>query len=301
MPYCNKCDAANINSMDTEIKKKYLEAKEISEKVQELAKKDLQEGTIILELAEKTEKEILKSGGKLAFPLNISINEIAAHYTPDIGDKTVVKDGDFVKVDVGVHVDGYIWDAAFTKKIGDEKEVIIKASEQALEAALKIIKPGVRVFEISEVVQDTVEKFGVKVIENLSGHGLEQFVQHADPSILNVKNKITQELKEGKAFAIEVFTTDGAGYVKEGSDAFIYRYIQDKNLRSNEARKILVKARDDFQGMPFATRWIAPIATGTRLVLALQELVQSEALHEYAVLKEAGNGKVAQTETTVLL
>jgi len=290
--------------MDSEVRKKYEKAQSISEAAQELAKKELREGASILEIAENVENEILKNGGKLAFPINISINEIAAHYTPDINDKTVLKEGNLVKIDVGVHVDGYIWDAAFSEKIGkekDDKDDIIKASEQALEAALKIIKPGVKVFEISEVVESTVEGFGLKVINNLSGHGLERFIQHAHPTIPNARNKIQHELEEGQAVAMEVFTTDGAGYVKEGSETFIYRYLQDKNVRLPDARKILIKARDDFQGMPFATRWVQSIATGTKLVLALRELVQAGALHEYPILKEAENGKVAQTETTVLL
>jgi methionyl aminopeptidase len=287
--------------MDSEVRKKYEKAQSISEAAQEFAKNELKEGVSILTLGEKVENEILKNGGNLAFPINISINEIAAHYTPDINDKTILKEGDLVKIDVGVHIDGYIWDAAFSRKIGKEKDDIIKSSEQALEAALKIIKPGVRVFEISEVVESTVESFGLKVIENLSGHGLERFVQHAHPSIPNARNKIQHELEEGHAVAMEVFTTDGAGYVKEGSETFIYRYIEDKNVRLPEARKILAKARDDFQGMPFATRWVQSIATGTKLVLAFRELVQSGAIHEYPILKEAENGKVAQTETTVLL
>jgi len=287
--------------MDSEIRKKYETARSISEKAQDTAKKELKEGILAIKLAETIEKEIVSNGGGLAFPVNISINEIAAHYTPDINDNLKFNLDDVVKVDVGVHVDGYIWDAAFTKKIGNKDDIIIKASEQALEAALKIIKPGARVFEISEVVESTAEKFGLKTISNLSGHGLERFVQHAHPNIPNSRNKINHELQQGTAIAMEVFTTNGAGYVKEGSQVFIYRYLQDKNLRSQEARKILSKARDDFQKMPFAKRWIGQIAGGAKLDLALNDLVYSGCLEAYPVLKEAENGIVAQTETTVLL
>jgi methionyl aminopeptidase len=287
--------------MDSEIREKYEKAKLISEKAQNLAKKEIGEGTSVLRLAETVEKEIVESGGKLAFPLNISINEIAAHFTPDINTDLKFKEDDLVKIDIGVHIDGYIWDAAFTKKIGSEKDKMIEASEQAIEAALKIIKPGVKVCEISEVVESAVEKFELKTVQNLCGHGLERFVQHARPSIPNSRNNISTELQEGMAIAMEIFTTDGQGYVKESSETLIYRYLQDKSVRSQEARKILIKARDDFQGMPFAKRWIHSIASGIRLEIALKELVQSGALEAYPVLKEAGNGKVAQSETTILL
>jgi methionyl aminopeptidase len=287
--------------MESEIRKKYEKAKSISEKAQETAKKEIKEGLSVLKLAEIMEKEIVESDGKLAFPVNISINEIAAHFTPDRDTVLVLKQDDLVKVDVGVHIDGYIWDAAFTKKVGSEKDEMIEASEQAIEAVLKLIKPGVKVCEISEVVESTVEKFRLKTIENLCGHGLERFVQHAKPSIPNSRNNILTELKADTAIAMEIFTTDGKGYVKEGVETLIYRYLQDKSVRTQEARKILIKARDDFQGMPFAKRWIHSIASGMKLEIALKELVQVGALEAYPVLKEAGNGKVAQSETTILL
>jgi methionyl aminopeptidase len=287
--------------MDSEIREKYEKAHAISEKAQELAKKEIKQGFSLLKLAEIVEKGIVEDGGELAFPINISINEIAAHFTPDVNTDLIFRNEDLVKIDIGVHIDGYIWDAAFTKKIGNEKDTMIEASEQAIEAALKIIKPGVKVCEISEVVESTVEKFGLKTVQNLCGHGLERFVQHAKPSIPNSRNNIKTELQEGMAVAMEIFTTDGDGYVKEGAETLIYRYLQDKNVRSQEARKILVKARDEFQGMPFAKRWVRPIASGMKLELALKELVQSGSLEEYPVLKETGNGKVAQSETTILL
>jgi len=286
--------------MDSEVRKKYEEAQAISEKAQDLAKKEINEDGSVLKLAEMVEKDIVENGGKLAFPINISINEIAAHFTPEMNTNLKFKVEDLVKIDIGVHIDGYIWDAAFTKKIGTGKDDMIDASEQALQAALKVIKPGVKVCEISEVVESTVEGFGLKVVRNLCGHGLERFVQHAIPSIPNSRNKIQSELQEG-AIAMEIFTTNGEGYVKESSETLIYRYLQDKNIRSQDARKILAKARDEFQGMPFAKRWIQSIASGMKLELALKELVDTGALEPYPVLKEARNGKVAQSETTILL
>lgn len=286
--------------MNFEIRKKYETAKKISEKTQELAKKELREGLSVLKLAEMIEREIIENDGKLAFPVNISINEIAAHFTPDSNDTSKFKAGDLVKIDVGAHIDGYIWDAAFTKEIGSDTNELAAVSERALEAALKVVKSGVRVFEISEAVASTVENSGFKVIENLCGHGLDRFVQHAKPSIPNSRNNNKEELKDG-AFAIEVFTTDGAGYVKESSQTFIYRYLQERPVRLPEARKILSKAKVEFEGVPFAARWIKDIATGIKLQLAIQELVQSGCLEEYPVLKEAGNGMIAQTETTILL
>jgi len=287
--------------MELEELKNYKKAEEISDSVLIFAKKFVKEEMKILDLAEKIEGRIRELGGEVAFPVNISINENAAHYTPDIDDMIVLREGDLAKVDFGVHVNGYIWDRAFSVLIGEEKNDLIVAAEKAVENAVKMIKPGVKVFEISEIIENTVNKFGLKPIYNLSGHGLKRFVQHADPSIPNSKNKIQYEIKEGQAIAIEVFTTNGIGLVKESGQTLIYMYVQDRPIRLWEGRKILEKAKTEFNGLPFAKRWITDVATGAKLDLALRQLVEMNALRPYSVLKEESNAMIAQAEETVIV
>jgi len=287
--------------MEPEELKNYKKSEEISDSVLIFAKKFVKESTKILDLAEKIEGRIRELGGGVAFPVNISINENAAHYTPDIDDPIVLREGDLVKVDFGVHIDGYIWDRAFSVLIGEEKSDLIVAAEKAVENAVKMINSGIKVFEISEVIENTVSEFGLKPIYNLSGHGLERFVQHADPSIPNSKNKIQYEIKEGQAIAIEVFTTNGIGLVKESGQFLIYIYVQDRPIRLWEGRKILDKARTEFSGLPFAKRWITDVATGAKLDLALRQLVEMNALRPYPVLKEESNAVIAQAEETVIV
>jgi methionyl aminopeptidase len=284
-----------------EIIKKYENAKKISDEILQFTKKLIKKDMKIIEIAELVESEIKKMGGNLAFPVNISINENAAHYTPDINDPTILKYRDLIKVDFGVHVDGYIWDRAFSIIIGNEKNDLIEASEKAVENAIKAIKPGIKVCEISEIIENTVNEFKLRPIYNLSGHGLERFTQHAEPSIPNCKNNIQDEIKEGQAIAIEVFTTNGIGLVKESSEVLIYKYEKERPLRLWEARKILEKAKKEFMGMPFAKRWLKDIASGVKLELALKQLVESGALKPYPVLKEESGGLVAQTEETVIV
>jgi len=284
-----------------EIIKKYENAKKISDEILQFTKKLIKKDMKIIEIAELVENEIKKMGGNLAFPVNISINENAAHYTPDINDPTILKYRDLIKVDFGVHVDGYIWDRAFSIIIGNEKNDLIEASEKAVENAIKAIKPGIKVCEISEIIENTVNEFKLRPIYNLSGHGLERFTQHAEPSIPNCKNNIQDEIKEGQAIAIEVFTTNGIGLVKESSEVLIYKYEKERPLRLWEARKILEKAKKEFMGMPFAKRWLKDIASGVKLELALKQLVESGALKPYPVLKEESGGLVAQTEETVIV
>jgi methionyl aminopeptidase len=287
--------------MDQEVLKKYDESRKISDAVLELAKKTVREGAKIIELAEKIEAKTKELNGGIAFPANISINDIAAHYTPDVDDKTELKEGDLVKVDFGVHTDGYIWDRAFSISIGQKNNSLIEASEKAVNNALKIIKAGVKVCEISDVIEKTISEFGLKPIYNLCGHGLEQYVQHAEPTIPNAENNNKTELKEGNVVAIEVFTTDGAGYVKESGTTLIYRFLNPRPVRLWEGRLILQKAERDFHGMPFAKRWLADIAKGAKLDIILSQLVGMNALMSYPVLREESGSLVAQTEETIIV
>jgi methionyl aminopeptidase len=284
-----------------EVIKKYEMSKIISDNIKNFALSLLEKNTKILEIAEKIEDKIKEMGGKPAFPVNISINENAAHYTPDIDDPTTLKEGDLVKIDFGVHVDGYICDRAFSVIIGNEKNDLIEASEKAVENALKAIKPGIKVCEISEIIENTVNEFNLKPIYNLSGHGLERFIPHAEPTIPNCKNNIQYEIKEGQAIAIEVFTTNGIGFVKESSQELIYKYERERPLRLWEARKILEKSKNEFMGLPFAKRWVKDIAGGIKLDLALKQLVEAGSLRSYPVLKEESGALVAQTEETIIV
>lgn len=287
--------------MDKEIFEKYQKAIQISDEVIKFAKPLVKQNSRIFDIAENMEKKIKELGGSPAFPVNISINENAAHYTPDINDSTVLKENQLVKIDVGVHVDGYICDKAFSVFIGEKNHPLIEASEKALQNALKVVKPGVKVFEISDVIASTLEEMKFQPIMNLCGHGLDRYTQHGSPMIPNSKNNIQDELKEGKAYAIEVFVTDGSGLVKETSQILIYRFLQLRSTRMIEARKILERAEKQFNNLPFAKRWLIDIATGTKLDLALRQLVDVNALEEYPVLKEEAKGLVAQSEETVVL
>jgi methionyl aminopeptidase len=284
--------------MEKEILENYEKAKAASDKVMELARSLVKENTKILDIAEQIEKKIRELKAKPAWPVNISINQNAAHYTPDINDTITLKEDDLVKVDIGVQINGYIWDRAFTVCVGRKSHPLIKASEKGLEEALKIIKSGVKVCEISEIVENTVTNLGFNPVRNLSGHGLEQYNQHASPSIPNGKNTIQTEIKD-QIVAMEVFVTDGAGFVKESYPALIFKFKQDKPVRLPEARKILELAKTEFELLPFTKRWLN--LSPFKIDMALRQLIDVDALYEYPILKEETNTLVAQTEETVIV
>jgi len=291
--------------MEKEVLDAYKKAGRIAAEARELAVSLAKPDAKLLEIAEKVEEFIRKSGAAPAFPVNISINEIAAHYTPIANDASDLKAGDIIKFDIGASVDGYVADTAKTVVVGGadkEKQKMVDTINKALESALKVVRPGIKVGEIGAEIERVITAAGYKPIRNLSGHLIERFDLHAGVTIPNVKIDLKDSLEVGKAYAIEPFLTDanGSGIVKESEKAVIYKYVRDGPVRTKEAREILHLARDVYNGLPFAIRWIKGIPPFV-MATSLQKLVEVGALYKYGVLKEAGGGLVAQAEHTIVM
>jgi len=286
-----------------EILQKYLTAGEIAKKCKEFALKEAKVGARLLDVAEGVEGLIKKEGGGPAFPVNISINEIAAHFTPDGDCDFVFKDDDLVKIDIGVHVDGYIADTAVTLSMnGCEEHVkLIKAAEDALSAGIKAVKVGEDFGVIGKAVENVITAAGFEPIRNLTGHGLEQYSLHAGLTIPNVDRNVGVKIEEGMAFAIEPFSTNGAGMVVNKNGLHIYEFLREVGVRSRDARRILMLAQRDYARLPFARRWVEGGIKGMKLDMALKELAQKKAIYQYPVLRDKANGLVAQAEDTIVI
>ena len=289
--------------LDSKIVEDYKKAGKINKKAKELAIKLAKPGAKVLDIAEKVEKRIIDEGGKPAFPLNIGLNNVAAHYTPDMDCKISLGDDDIIKFDVGVQVNGYIADSAITISTNPKNDLhhkLIEAAEKSLEKAIELVKPGVKVEKIGETIEETMKKYKVKPIENLTGHGVAQYTQHTEPSIWNVK-RAGATLQEGMQIAIEPFSTNGAGEVHDDKEVQIFEFVGRVPIRMAEARKILEMAEHDFERTPFAKRWLEKEISRLKLAMALREIDKFNALFKYPVLKEKGNGLVAQFEHTMIV
>ena len=287
--------------MEKEILENYKKAGSIHKEVREFAVKEVKEGVKVLDLARKIERMIKDKGGEIAFPVNLSINDIAAHYTPDVDDSLTFKQGDIVKVDIGVHVDGYIADAATTVSIGGQDQELIKAAEDAVNQFIKEIKPGKTVGEMSSLVEEVVLSHGVNPIRNLAGHSMNQYIEHGGLSIPNGKIPSNVEIPEDTVLGMEVFTTKGDGLVIESSPTLIYMFTQLRPVRMQESRKIIEKIGQEYKTLPFARRWLKDVTTPLKLHLALRELENREVIRGYPPLREKSNAKVAQHEETVIV
>jgi len=261
----------------------------------------ISENASLLEVANTVEAFILSKGARPAFPVNIAVNEVAAHFTPRHDEPDLrFRTGDVVKLDVGVQVDGYIGDTAMTVEIGTGKWTAMKeAVEEALRVAIGMVRPGVDLSLVGAAIETTIAARGFKAVENLTGHSLERLVLHAGISVPNVKEKTAGTVREGDVLAIEPFATNGMGRVDGKKNSSIYRFVRKRFARTSEARHLLKEIEASFTALPFCERWC------TRYVLepaaALENLVRCGAISYYPTLREVDDGIVTQAEHTVIV
>lgn len=225
---------------------------------------------------------------------------MAAHYSPVVNDTIEIKKEDYVKIDIGAQVDGYISDMAETIRLAGKDE-IIQCSEKMLAKAIEIFKPGTTIGEIGEVVENVAKEFGLNPIRNLTGHSLDKFILHAGMHIPNIKENNKYQLREWEIYAIEPFCTSGNGFVKDSGIPLIFRWISDRPCRTPEARKILELAKIEYNRLPFAKRWLQKQIPSIKVELALKDLLNLDALYPYYPLREVSEEPVAQTEHTVIV
>lgn len=280
-------------------KEKIIAAGKIASEIKSWIKPQIKKGNKLVEIAEKIESRIIEKGGFPAFPVNLSINEYAAHYTPTTNDETLAHG--LLKIDFGIHIDGWIADTAFTLDLeGTEiNKKLIKAAEAALQAVEDQLNADTELGEIGYIVENTITSHGFRPIANLSGHSLDQHDLHSGATIPNVANNSDYIFGEG-LFAIEPFATNGNGSVHDGPKGNIYLLQSDKLPRSPIARKVLKHIKDNFGTLPFAERWITK-QFGRAAKLGLMQLEREGMLHHYPILTEAKGTLVSQAENTFLI
>jgi len=286
-----------------EVFQKYQRAGKIAREVREEVRRTVREGMPIIDLCEKVESLIRKKGGKPAFPCNVSINEIAAHYTSPPQDKRTIPENSLVKIDIGVHVDGYIADTAVTVCFNPKCEDLVNTAEEALKKAVEILRPGLSISRFGSTIQKTIKTRGLKPISNLTGHLIGRYIIHAGKSLPNVFNISTSRVKVGEIYGVEPFVTvaEAAGRVENDKEAHIFRYLKHKSLEDPYAKQLLNHIRENFQTLPFTERWLQGCVPSNRYKTAFSELLSSKTLMSYPVFVEASRKPVAQAEHTVLI
>jgi len=277
----------------------YEKAGQIACKVLEYGKTLIKKDAFLLEVTKKIEAKIFELGAKPAFPVQISMNDIAAHYCAILDDKTTFND-QLVSLDVGVHVDGYIGDNAYTVDLSGKNKELVEASRKALNNAIKIIQIGTSLAEIGKTIGETIEGYGFKPVKNLSGHGLDEYDIHSPPTIPNYDTKDETKLEKGQVIAIEPFATNGVGLIHEKGLPNVFSITDIKPVRIKFIRQILNKI-NEYNGLPFTKRWLTKEFSLSKISLALNQFKQLGILKEYPPLVEKSNGLVSQAEHSLLI
>ena len=283
--------------MGEETRQHYLKAGKVVQEARKIAREQAKPGKNLKEIAETIEQHVRDEGLKPAFPVNTSINDEAAHYTPATDEERTLEEDDVLKIDIGAQSNGFIADTALTVNPSGKHQELIEAVEEVLEKALGYVEPGITIGEFGTYVQEQVPE-DYEPVMNLTGHYLDQHTQHAGVSIPNVENGSNHKFKEGDAVAIEPFITEGSGKVVHGKPGNIYMLESERNVRGRTERKLLRNIKK-FRGLPFTTRWISNY--GGREKMAMRKLVQNGVVKSYDVLKDSQEGLVAQAEHTVLV
>jgi len=280
----------------------YVKAGQIHKEVKKFARDLIRPGMKLIEIADAIDSKIYELGAETAFPVNLSTNEIAAHFTPDSSCEEVARG--LLKVDIGIAIDGYIADSAFTLDLTEEGKYkeMIDLNTEVLRNVEKAIEPGVEVKIVGETVQGTVDEWneenGTKfsVIKSLSGHQLGQHIIHAGLTISNYRNENTTGISD-MAVAIEPFITTGVGDIYEGKGGGIYALRSEGNVRDREARKVLDFIKEKYKTRPFCLRFLEK-ENFSRLRFVMKTLVDQGIVHEYPLLIEKSKAPVSQMENT---
>lgn len=295
----NKLNDLDSSELSNEEIAHLTKAGQIAQETIKFARSFIKKDMLLIEIAEKIEKKIEELHGKPAFPVNLSINEVAAHATPLPNSEE--KAHGLLKVDIGVQISGFVADTAFSLDLENSKEnqSLIDSAENAVKNACEIASTKTKIREIGAIIEKTIKSSGFQPIQNLSGHSIEKYDLHAGITIPNYDNNQENYMEQG-VYAIEPFTTTGLGSVKDGKPSSIYSLVKAGNVRDSFSREVLSYIEENYSTLPFCTRWLHK-KFGSRCVIALRNIEQSGLIHQYPQLIETGKGKVAQAENTVII
>jgi methionyl aminopeptidase len=239
---------------------------------QSLCKPGIKLADLCAQLEDKNRELVQEAGLErgIAFPTGCSLNHVAAHYTPNTGDDTVLQYDDVMKLDFGVQIEGRIVDSAWTVSFNPKYDPLLEAVREATDAGIRTSGIDVRLCDIGEEIQDVMESYEVelngemkpvKAVRNLNGHSIDPYRIHASKSVPIVKNGCEQSLtmEEGEVYAIETFGSTGRGYVVEEMECSHYMKRFDAPhvpLRMQSSKRLLAHINKTFGTLGFCRRWL---------------------------------------------
>tara|TARA_B100000795_G_C22801801_1_gene442346 strand:+ start:3101 stop:4114 length:1014 start_codon:yes stop_codon:yes gene_type:complete len=256
-----------------------------------------------------------KSG--IGFPIGLSINECAAHWTPNPGEDRIWKQQDLVKIDYGVHVNGCIIDSAFTTSLSNDYNQLIEISKKSTQLAIDNCGVDAVLGDIGEIVEEYIESQEVEIrgkicplksTKDLTGHLIFPYLIHGPKSIPNFKIKYPVRMEENEFYAVETFPTTGNGRTNMDLECSHYMINSDrivKNLDKEEKlpkreNYLFKKLKETRQTLPFCRKWLKN--EGIKgYQIPLKNLVQMGIVNSYPPLMSQKDTFVAQHEHTIFI
>ncbi|PMD43976.1 peptidase M24A, methionine aminopeptidase [Hyaloscypha variabilis F] len=313
-----------LDRMNNDFLQEYRQGAEIHRQVRQWAQKNIKPGQSLTEIAEGIEDGVraltghpgLEEGdnikGGIAFPTGLNLDHIAAHYSPNAGNKTILSKDNVMKVDFGVHINGRIVDSAFTMSFDPMYDNLLEAVKQGTNTGIKEAGIDARMGEIGAAIQETMESYEceingktypIKCIRNLNGHDIRQWQIHGGKSVPIVKSNDQTKMEEGEVFAIETFGSTGNGYVQDDYETSHYAKRADApkvGLGIGSAKKLLNVINKNFGTLPFCRRYLDRLGQ-EKYLLGLNSLVSNGIVEAYPPLVDKKGSYTAQFEHTILL
>lgn len=273
----------------------------IARDCREWAAENIRPGVEVRHILETIETMIRREGAEPGFPAQSSRNSVAAHYCSSPDDRLVYEEGDCVKVDLGVHVDGYIADTATTVDLSSDGRwgALIQASRDALMAAIAAIEEDVPVSRLGGAIENTIVSAGYQPVRNLTGHGLARWKVHTAPQIPNYPEHGGGRVPLHQVFAIEPFACNGKGFIREAGKAEVFMMVRPPRKAKGLDRDVL-KAIQGWRGLPIARRYFLDFEPAV-VDDTLNKLARQGSVVRYPPLVEEDGVMVAQTEHSLYL
>lgn len=286
--------------MQKAYKRNFLQAGFLASQVRSYGKSLIKKGASYQEILIKIHQKIIELGAIPAFPPQMALNDVAAHFLV-LPNEDIIFTDEIVKLDIGVCYEGAIGDCAVTVDLSGKNQKLVDAVEAALLRAEQSIKVGQKIRDIGKIIDETIDSYGFKSIKNLCGHGLGPYKIHTLPIIPNYEDNSKGLIQPGMTFAIEPFATDGKGFIYESGQPTIFSLIKPRPIRSDIARVLFAKIKN-FKGLPFAIHDLMDKNVLLEDVnLGLAELMKEGIIAGYPPLVEEKQGMVAQAENSVLV
>ena len=297
-------------------------AAEVHRQVRTYANSIIRPGVTLMSIADKIEKKLEELIGKdglkrgQAFPTGVSLNHVAAHYTPNTDSaKVVLNYDDVLKVDFGTHINGRIVDSAWTVAFDNKYDPLLEAVREATYEGIKQAGIDVRVHDIGAAIQEVMESYEIELngkthkvrsIRNLNGHNIGHYVIHGGKYVPIIGNPDVpnDKMEEGDLFAIETFGSTGKGVVIEDGECSHYMpdpdMMKNPNLRNDKAKALLKHIEKTYNTLPFCRKWLDRQGQDKHL-MALNALCDAGVVHRCPPLVDVKGCYTAQFEHTFIL